>query len=219
MQSENQKRILLVDDHELVRLALSEMLNRDDDFEVVGDAATADEAIVLALKTRPDILVMDIDMPGMICFDAVDHMHKRLPDLAVIFLSAFFHDHYIEQAIAVGARGYVIKGDSPRTLFRALRAVAAGGAYFSKEVMARFTLDEQGRPKPSGQTVNSTLTHREVEVLRYLARGLSKKEIARMMLISVKTVEHHSTSVMKKLDIHDRVELALYAIREGLAEA
>ncbi len=162
---------------------------------------------------------MDIDMPGMICFDAVDQMHKRLPDLAVIFLSAFFHDHYIEQAIAVGARGYVIKGDSPRTLFRALRAVAAGGAYFSKEVMARFTLDEQGRPKPSGQTVNSTLTHREVEVLRYLARGLSKKEIARMMHISVKTVEHHSTSVMKKLDIHDRVELALYAIREGLAEA
>ena len=213
------QRILLVDDHELVRSALREMLDRDASFEVVGEAANAGQAIELASTCAPDILIMDIDMPGMICFDAVKQMRSKLPELAVIFLSAFFHDHYIEQAIEVGAKGYVIKGDPPSTLFDALREVAGGGAYFSAEVSARFALDKDGRPSPKGPTVTSTLTNREVEVLRYLARGLSKKEIAKTMHLSVKTVEHHSASVMRKLDIHDRVELARYAIREGLAEA
>jgi len=213
------KRILLVDDHELVRTALRGLLDRDDDFEVVGEASDAEEALRRAVEYSPDILVMDIDMPGMICFDAVRQMNTRLPDLSVIFLSAFFHDHYIEQAIAVGAKGYVLKGDPPRILFDALREVAGGGAYFSKDVRSRFALDKDGKPVEDGQTVTSTLTNREVEVLRYLARGLSKKEIAKTMHLSVKTVEHHSASVMRKLDIHDRVELARYAIREGLAEA
>ncbi len=219
MEMTDTKRILLVDDHELVRSALREMLDRDEKFEVVGEASNAGEALATADHCAPDILVMDIDMPGMICFDAVKQMRLKLPDLAVIFLSAFFHDHYIEQAIAVGAKGYVIKGDPPKTLFEALHEVASGGAYFSSEVRARFALDKEGRPMPSGRTVTSTLTNREVEVLRYLARGLSKKEIAKTMHLSVKTVEHHSASVMRKLDIHDRVELARYAIREGLAEA
>lgn len=212
------KRILLVDDHELVRSALRGMLERDEAFEVVGECASADEALRVAVETSPDIVVMDIDMPGMICFDAVRQMRTRLPQLAVIFLSAFFHDHYIEQALQVGAKGYVVKGDPPRVLFGALREVASGGAYFSEDVRARFALDKDGRPT-KGLTVTSTLTNREVEVLRYLARGLSKKEIAATMHLSVKTIEHHSTSVMRKLDIHDRVELARYAIREGLAEA
>ncbi len=212
------KRILLVDDHELVRSALRGMMETEGGFEVVGECPNAEEALHHAFEHSPDILLIDIDMPGMICFDAVRQMITRLPDLSVIFLSAFFHDHYIEQALAVGARGYVLKGDSPRILFTALREVAAGGAYFSEEVRARFALDKQGKPS-QGLTVTSTLTNREVEVLRYLARGLSKKEIAKTMHLSVKTVEHHSASVMRKLDIHDRVELARYAIREGLAEA
>ena len=213
------KRVLLVDDHELVRSALRGMVDREDEFVVIGEAADAGEGLKRAIADRPDILVIDIDMPGMICFDAVRQMMVRLPDLSVIFLSAFFHDHYIEQALAVGAKGYVVKGDPPRILFEALNEVAAGGVYFSQEVRSRFALGKDGRVARIGQTVTSTLTNREVEVLRYLARGLSKKEIARTMHLSVKTVEHHSASVMRKLDIHDRVELARYAIREGLAEA
>ena len=212
------KRILLVDDHELVRSALRGMVENDASFEVVGECANADQALREALEHEPDLLLIDIDMPGMICFDAVRQMISRLPELAVIFLSGFYHDHYIEQALSVGARGYVLKGDPPEILFDALREVAAGGAYFSEDVRARFALDKQGKPA-HGLTVTSTLTNREVEVLRYLARGLSKKEIAKTMHLSVKTVEHHSASVMRKLDIHDRVELARYAIREGLAEA
>jgi len=213
------KRVLLVDDHELVRSALRGMVDRESAFVVVGEAGDAAEGLERALAEEPDILVIDIDMPGMICFDAVRQMRSRLPDLAVVFLSAFFHDHYIEQALAVGARGYVLKGDPPAILFEALNEVAAGGVYFSQEVRSRIVFGRDGRPARTGQTVTSTLTNREVEVLRYLARGLSKKEIAGTMHLSVKTVEHHSASVMRKLDIHDRVELARYAIREGLAEA
>jgi DNA-binding NarL/FixJ family response regulator len=213
------KRILLVDDHELVRSALRGMLDRQDEFEVIGEAADAGEALEKAIEMRPDILVIDIDMPGMICFDAVGQMRMRMPDLSVIFLSAFFHDHYIEQALAVGAKGYVVKGDPPAILFEALHAVAAGGDYFSQDVRSRFTRGDDASKSKKGRTVNATLTNREVEVLRYLARGLSKKEVASTMHLSVKTVEHHSSSVMRKLDIHDRVELARYAIREGLAEA
>ncbi len=195
------------------------MMERDPAFEVVGECSNAEDALKVAFDCKPEMLVIDIDMPGMICFDAVKQMMTRLPELRVIFLSAFFHDHYIEQALGVGAKGYVVKGDPPGVLFKALNTVAEGGVYFSQEVKSRFALDKDGRPTNSGQTVTSMLTNREVEVLRYLARGLSKKEIARTMHLSVKTVEHHSASVMRKLDIHDRVELARYAIREGLAEA
>ncbi|MFT7669560.1 MAG: DNA-binding NarL/FixJ family response regulator [Planctomycetota bacterium] len=211
-------RILLVDDHELVRTAMCGLLERDSAYEVVGECSNAGDATSMAMECQPEILVMDIDMPGMICFDAVKQITERLPELKVIFLSAFFHDHYIEQALAVGAKGYLVKGDPPRALFQALEEVSKGGVYFSNEVKARFALDKDGKPDTSKLTVTSTLTNREVEVLRYLARGLSKKEIAKTMHLSVKTVEHHSASVMRKLDIHDRVELARYAIREGLAE-
>jgi len=216
----NPTKILLVDDHELVRSALRGMMDRDDAFDVVGEASSADEALAIVGDLTPDIVVMDIDMPGMICFSAVEQMRNNLPELKVIFLSAFFHDHYIEQALKVGASGYVVKGDPPKYLFDALREVAAGGSYFSKQVRSRIVCDDKGAyaNKEAG-TRAGALTNREVEVLRYLARGLSKKEIAKTMHISVKTVEHHSTSVMRKLDIHDRVELARYAIREGLAEA
>lgn len=213
------KRILLVDDHELIRTAMRGLLERNPAYEVVGECSNANEALSAAFELDPDILLMDIGMPGMICFDAVKQMRTRLPNLAVVFLSAFFHDHYIEQALAVEARGYVVKGDKPSVLFEALEEVSNGGVYFSKEVKSRFALDSSGKPTGEKKTVGATLTNREHEVLRYLARGLSKKEIAKTMCLSVKTVEHHSASVMKKLDIHDRVELALYAIREGLADA
>ncbi len=213
------KKIMLVDDHELVRSAIKAMLDRDAAFDVVGEASSADEALEVLASAKPEILVMDIDMPGMICFTAVQEMRRKLPDLSVIFLSAFFHDHYIEQAIKVGAKGYVVKGESPDVLFDALREVSNGGSFFSKEVRSRLCLKAGEDASAATVTRPSSLTNREVEVLRYLARGLSKKEVARIMHLSVKTIEHHSTSVMSKLDIHDRVELARYAIREGLAEA
>lgn len=214
------RRILLVDDHELVRTAIAGAIARLVGFEVVGQAASADEAMALALDLRPDLVLMDVDMPGVICFEAVARLRARMPELRVIFLSAYFHDHHIEGALRVGARGYVVKGGPLEVLFDALRAVSEGGEYYSREVRERLAFDgERPRLAEKTETRASTLSPREVDVLRYVARGLSKKEIARTMGLSVKTIEHHSASVMRKLDIHDRVELTRFAIREGLAEA
>jgi DNA-binding NarL/FixJ family response regulator len=208
------RRVMLVDDHEMVRSALANAIAGLEGFVVCGQAERADEALARAADARPDVLVMDIDMPGMICFDAVERLRATHPAVRVIILSAFFHDRYIDEALRVGAAGYVVKGGPLDDLFDALRAVAGGESYFSAEVRSRMA-----GPRPEACTRAATLTERQLEVLRYLARGLSKKEIASTMGLSVKTVEHHCGNLMEKLDIHDRVELARYAIREGLAEA
>lgn len=213
-------KILLVDDHALLRGMLSERLGMRDDFEIVGAASDAGEALRLANDTQPDIVVMDIDMPGLSCFDAAKRLLALYPQTRIIFLSAYFHDHYIEQALRAGAVGYLTKSESPQRIEEAVREVAAGGASFSDEVRSRIVIDE-GKAILRGEamTRSSNLTDREIEVLRYLSRGLAKKEVAEIMHLSVKTIEKHTYNVMQKLDIHDRVELALYAIREGLAEA
>lgn len=213
-------RIVLVDDHALVRESLSQMLAGEPDFQIVRTANNAEDAIRAAFETKPDIMLMDIDMPGLICFDAADQILRMVDNVRIIFLSAFFHDHYIEQALRVKARGYITKSEPPQKVIEAVRQVASGRVYFSPEVRSRIIAGD-GEVKLAGseQTRAATLSDREVEVLRYLARGLSKKEIATTMHVSVKTVEGHAQKVMDKLDIHDRVELARFAIREGLAEA
>lgn len=212
--------VLLVDDHALVRDSLSNWLRSEDDINVVASVGSADEAIAEALRFKPDIVLMDIDMPGLLCFDAAQVIRTRCPSTRILFLSAFFSDRYIEDALAAGASGYLTKGVAPEAVVKAVRDVAHGGVSFSPEVQQRLVIDSGGvRLGAATKTRVSTLTPRELEVLRYLARGLSKKEIAATMHLSVKTVDNHSASLMSKLDIHDRVELARFAIREGLAEA
>lgn len=213
-------RILLVDDHTIVRDALSQQLSEFVEFEVVGKASDADEAMTVAFEVNPDVIVMDIDMPGMICFDAVERIRSRLADVSVLFLTGSFNDHYIERALKIGAAGYLHKSESVKTLAMGIREVAAGGEFFTDEIRARVVSKKKSLSLAEGAKMRSeTLTDREVEVLRYLARGLSKKEVAQLMHLSPKTIESHSTRLMDKLDIHDRVELARYAIREGLTEA
>lgn len=218
--STHRRSILIVDDHALVRSMLADCVAASADLYVVGVAGDAETAVNEAIRLKPDIVVMDIDMPGMLCFDAVRVIRTRCPDTRVLFLSAFFHDRYIEQALAVEASGYVTKNEPPEALLRAIRAVAAGETYYSAEVLARVVVTPEGVSLPAGRhSRTSTLTQRELEILRYLARGLAKKEIAELMHISVNTVNRHTDSIMAKLDIHDRVQLACFAIREGLAEA
>jgi DNA-binding NarL/FixJ family response regulator len=213
-------RVLIVDDHDLVRMALSEHLRREPNLTVVGTASTADEAIDKVIECAPDVVLMDIDMPGLISFDAAKQISAMKPETHIIFLSAFSHDRYIQQALEVKARGYLTKCESPATVVTAIMEVMSGGAYFSEEVRSRIVVDGKGaRLSSNHKSRASTLTGREVEVLRYVATGLAKKEIALTMHISVKTVDRHSANIMGKLDIHDRVELARFAIREGLAEA
>lgn len=213
-------KVLIVDDHALVRDSLCDRLDREPAISVVGSADTADQAIEKIHHCSPDVVLMDIDMPGLSCFEAARQITATRPASRIIFLSAFFHDRYIEKALEVKARGYLSKRAPPQTLVAAIREVASGGAFFSDEVRSRMVVHSRGvKLARELKSRVSTLTGRELDVLRYVARGLAKKEIAHLMQISIKTVDHHSVNLMTKLDIHDRVELARFAIREGLAQA
>ena len=213
--------VLLVDDHALVRETLANWLRAAGDINVVAEVGSADEAVAEAIRHKPDVIVTDIDMPGLQVFDAIKTIKSRCNRCRVIVLSAFWHDRYIEAALGVEAAGYITKGEPPDVVTKAVRLAAQGGTYFSPEVQARIVVDSDGvrLGEAAGATRASTLTPREMEVLRYIAKGLSKREIAEIMHLSVKTVDNHSTSLMNRLNIHDRVELTRYAIREGLAEA
>lgn len=213
--------ILLADDHTLLRKALKTQLESEPDMAVVAEVPNAQEAINEALRLKPDVVLLDIEMPGKECFDAAHTIKRQLPETHIVFLSGFHHDRYIEQAIAVEASGYLTKAEPPEKLVEAIRTVTSGGIYYSPEIQARIILDEQGRHRLNGtrHTRAATLTDRELVVLRYIARGLPKKEIAAHMHVTVSAIDRHCTRLMTKLDIHDRVELARFAIREGLAEA
>jgi len=211
--------VILADDHAMLRATLANCLDNAPDMKVVASVGDAEAALAEALKLKPDVVVLDIDMPGLVSFDAARRLRARCPEIRIVFLSAFFHDRYIEQALAVQASGYVTKNEPPASLLDAIRSAVSGACYYSPEVLSRIVVTPQGAMLPSSRRSRaSTLTQRELEVLRYLARGLAKKEIASLMHISVNTVNRHSDSLMAKLDIHDRVQLAGFAIREGLAE-
>lgn len=212
-------RVLLVDDHALVRGALAERLGREPGLVVVGTAGTAEEALRKARESKPHVVLTDIDMPGLDCFEAARRLIAMQPDVRVVFLSAFIHDRYVDEALAVKAHGYLTKSEPPERVVAAIREVASGGAYFSAEVRSRIVVEASGVRLRGGSTSRvATLSRRELEVLRYIARGLGKKEIATITHLSLKTVEHHATRLMNRLDIHDRVELTRFALREGLAE-
>lgn len=213
-------RILLADDHALVRDSLAERLNREVDLQVVARVDTTDAAVETASQLRPDVVLMDINMPGTFAFKAARLILEAVRDIRLIFVSAFTNDIYIEQALAVDAHGYLTKREPVDRVIRGIREVMSGGISYSEEVQSRIVVDENRVRLNPRQAVSriSTLSQRELEVLSYLAKGKGKKEIALLTNLSVKTIDHHTTRLMKKLDIHDRVELTLFAIREGLAE-
>lgn len=212
-------KVLLADDHTLLRRAVGRVLHESPSIAVIAEVGNADDAIAAALRFQPNVVVLDIDMPGIASFDAARTIIARVPNAKILFLSAFTHDRYIEAALAAGALGYLSKNEPPEKVIEAIRAVAVGQCYFSPEVQSRLVIDSDGVHLGQSTSRASLLTNREMEVLRYIARGLSKKEIAKTMHLSVKTVENHSASIMSRLDIHDRVELTRFAIREGLIEA
>ena len=221
LSGQPQLRVLLVDDHALLRDALRHRLDSEGDLHVVGTASNADDGVRLVRELHPHVVVLDIDLPGRLCFDAAREMLAVAPPPRILYLSAFHHDRYISDALASGATGYVTKDEPAEQLARAIRRVAAGQPFFSERVRGRLIVEADGslRMDGGGSTRAASLTPRELEVLRYLARGLAKKEIAKAMNRSYSTVDRHTENLMAKLDIHDRVELARFAIREGLAEA
>jgi DNA-binding NarL/FixJ family response regulator len=212
--------ILIADDHDSLRELLKSRLETQPDMKVVAHVGDADAAVTEAVASNPDVVLMDIDMPGLSAFDAAERIGSRCPKTRIIFFTAFVRDRFIEQALSVKAWGYVTKTERAESIVKAIRDVASGFAYFSPAVQARLVMGPKGpRLAHKDQSLAATLTDREREVLCYVARGMAKRDIAQTMSVSVKTVDYHCTNLMDKLKIHDRVELARFAIREGLIDA
>ncbi|MEM9345915.1 MAG: response regulator transcription factor [Planctomycetota bacterium] len=209
-------KILLIDDHVIVRDSLARRLEDEPDLEVPHTAGDADEGLLLAQANGFDVIVMDINMPGMSCFEAAKRLQTSHPDLPVVFLSAYWNDAFIEQAQGVGAVGLLSKSDEPDLLINAIRTVVDGGVFLSDEVRGRFE-SESGDSPDESKTKLSTLTPREVDVLRWVGMGQSRKQMAAQLGISENTVAVHTNRIMRKLDIHDRVGLARFSIKIGLS--
>lgn len=215
-------RVLVVDDHEVVRATLAALLATEPDIEVVGTCADADEAIRCASKWPIDVVLMDVEMPGLLCYDAVRTIRAQHPETGVLLLSGYNDDRNIDSAIEAGAAGYITKDQAVDRVIEAIRTVARGDRWFSEAIEKRLRLargnKNSGHAPQSEDDRLASLTERELEVLRYVARGLRKKEIAGTMHLSVKTVDNHTTRLMSKLGVHDRVDLARLAIRTGLVQ-
>lgn len=209
--------VVLADDHTLFREMLRERLEREPDFEVSACVETAQQAVTAAAQCRPTIALLDIAMPGLSAFEGARLILQASPRTRIVFLSGFIQDQFIQQALDLGVSGYLLKTDGEARLLSSLRQAAAGGSCFSQPIRRRIIVGATGLSL-IGQPVSraSLLTDREREVLAQIAAGLSKKAIAQMLGISDKTVDHHCHNLMTNLNIHDRVELARFAVREGL---
>ncbi|MBW3539733.1 MAG: response regulator transcription factor [Planctomycetes bacterium] len=210
-------RTVLVDDQRLVVELLAARLHADPEIDVVGTAGDAETAVTLALAARPQVLVIDVELPGRGAFDLCAELRRDHPEIRILFLTGYLSDVLIEQALRIGAGGYLLKEEPFDQVVAAIKRVAAGGAAFSKEVEARLDLDRvSGRYVSKAESALGRLTVRQLEVMRHLAHGESVKDVAQMMELSEKSVDSHKYRIMHKLGIHDRVQLARYAIREGL---
>jgi two-component system, NarL family, response regulator LiaR len=203
-------RVLLVDDHAVVREGLRTFLDLQDGIEVVGEAADGVEGVAAAERLRPDVVLMDLVMPRLDGVGAMRELRRRLPGVRVIVLTSFAEDDKLLPAVQAGAAGYLLKNAQPQELARAVRAAHAGEALLDPQVAARL-LESIAQPVAA-----DPLTRREREVLELIGRGMSNKRIARELGIAEKTVKAHVSSVLAKLGLTDRTQAALFAVREGL---
>ncbi|MFC0212201.1 response regulator [Paenibacillus chartarius] len=212
-------KLLIVDDHSVVRSGMAMLLNGKHDIEVVGEAAEGDEAIAKALELKPDIVLMDLSMPhGKDGMAASKELKQLAPDIHILILTMHDDDEYLFRAIQAGASGYILKSAPHDELLTALQTVAAGNAYLYPTATKRLMSEYLDRLKngDSAAPVAETLSDREKEILSWTAKGYSNKEIAEHLVISVKTVETHKANLMEKLGIKTRPDLIKYALKKGL---
>src|ERR1700720_529121 len=210
-------RIMLADDHTLFRQGIRTLISAEADMEVVGEAPNGGDAVEKANEVRPDVVLMDIGMPGQSSFESARQIRKNRPETKVIFLTMYEDEDYLVQCLEVGAAGYVLKDTPAPQLVSAVRDVYKGGKYLSSQVLSKLVEDFRARVRDSKMRPRiSTLTPREREILKLLAEGNSVKEIAVLLGLSVKTVEAHKFNLMRKLDIHNKAQLVTYAIQKKI---
>ena len=207
-------RVLIVDDHGTMREGLRMLVNSQADMEVTGEAADGREAIWLAQKLSPDVVVMDISMPGLNGLEATKKLTESLPDVRVLALTRHTDDGFVRQLLAAGAAGYALKSRSADELMRAIRTVVAGFTYIDP-TLAKKLVNSAARQTKPGPAPNVDLSDREEEVLRLIARGHSNKEIAARLELSVKTIEAHKMNAMHKLGMTGRIDIVRYAVLRG----
>jgi two-component system, NarL family, response regulator NreC len=208
---------MIADDHPLVRSGLRALLERDGEFQVVAEAADGYEAIDLAVLHKPDVVLLDVGMPRLSGPDAAQSIAQKLPSTRIVMLSMHSDEAYVLRALKAGARGYLLKASPEEDVLAAIRAVAAGNAYFSpsitKLLVEEYVVEARRRGVEDSYDLLST---REKEVLQLLASGKTNREIADLLFISIATVETHRTNIFQKLHLHNLAELILYAVRKGL---
>lgn len=207
-------RAVLADDHQLVRAGIASLLRESGNVDVVGEAANGAEAITLARELKPDLLLLDIAMPGMSGLEALAQLSPEQPGLRVILLSMFASEEYVVRAFLQGAAGYLLKDSAPEELLLAVNAVMRGDIWLSAAVSK---LVVNGLMAPGGGLERgSALSARQLQVLKLIASGKSTRAIGAELNLSIKTVETHRAQLMDKLDIHDIAGLVRYAIRQGI---
>jgi len=211
-------RVLLADDHVTVRHGLKLIIDGQPDMTVVAEASDGDAAIARAVALKPDVVVMDISMPGLNGLMATRRLKKLQPDAAIITLTRHSDDAYLQELLRAGVAGYVLKQSPPNELVQAIRAAAAGGQYLDSSLTARVTAGFLGRDGKRDGKAPASLTEREAAVLRLIASGYSNKEIAGRLSLSVKTVEAHKANAVRKLGLSGRIDIVKYAILQGWLE-
>ncbi len=212
-------RVMLVDDHAVVRVGLRMLLEGEEDIEICGEAQSASQAVIQAVKTKPDVILMDIGLPDMSGIEATREIKRVCPESAIVALTIHEDEQYFFKMLDAGASGYVPKRAAPEELLTAIRAAHAGEVYLYPSLAKLLVQDyfaQQGGAK--GEEGESDLTVREREVLALLAEGANNTEIGERLNISPKTVARHRENIMSKLNLHSRTELVKYAIRKGIIE-
>jgi DNA-binding NarL/FixJ family response regulator len=219
-------RILIADDHDVVRSGLKMLLRSRGEFSIVAEAADGEEAVRLVEKHRPDVAILDISMPKLDGIEATRLMKLNHPSLKILILTVHEDEEYAVQVLRAGASGYLLKNAGKKEIFDAIRSVISGGRYFSPGI-SNLIVDgfvkrsAEGGPRvpTERETAPSVLTPRETEVLRYIARGYTNREIADALCLSFRTINTHRANLMQKLDIHDTAGLVRHAITTGIVKA
>jgi len=211
-------RILLVDDHEVVRLGLKTLLERHPDFEVVAEAGTAAEAVAKALRHKPDVVVMDIRLPGESGIDACRQITEKLPDAKVIMLTSYAEDEMLFAAIRAGAAGYVLKQIGGDDLVRAIETVGRGEALIAPSLIKRVLAEVRRAAQREEAAAFAELTLQERQVLALIAEGKTNREIAQALFLGEGTVRNYVSSILSKLNVSNRAEAAAYAIEHNLKD-